>query len=362
MDEAGLRAAFSQLDGAQRADVMGEARRTQDVEAAKPRMYYNQLYRFTLALFPNLAPLPVTFLPLRAFVGSYVLERGNQAASLSGVLSHLTRICKAKEEWAVSDADLGTIKEDIKWLKKMYPSAPTPTRELSVAERLRFYEVCNDGSAEGALALALLTFCVASQMRWEEVIGLHEEDVTLGDHGILIKVIRDKTHQTTLSAWPRVCARYPPWFAAHDPLIPLQRYLTRYAGGPLGARPVRRGSSFFTQLERSEEGAVRAGREPLTPAYARQLLVRYLTAANVTDANGLLKFSLHSGRATGFNDLANRLYLGRVAAAEAGGWAEGGCISQAYQRRTAADISASLFINMIRVCRDLKREGPPGSA
>lgn len=362
MDEAGLRSAFSELGGVERAGVVGAARLTHDTEAAKPLMYRNQYSRFSLALFPYQPELPVTFVPLRAFLGSYVLERGNKSSGLSGVLSHLARICKAAGQWSVSDTDLGTIKEDIKWLKRMYPSPAVPTRELSTDERLRFYAACADGTLEGALAHALLSTCVAAQMRFTEAIGLHEEDVRLGEHGLLIQVVRDKTHQSTLAPYPRACARYPPWFAAHDAMPPLQRYLTRYAGGPLSERPVRKGYFFFTQPERVDGGAARAGNRPLTPEFARALLIRYLNTAGVVNPDGLLNFSLHFARTTGFNDLANRLYLGRRVAAEAGGWAEGGCITQSYQKRTAADISSSLFISLLRVCRDLKREGPPGSA
>ena len=362
MDEVGLRSAFSLLSGTERVELVAAARLTQDTEATKPRMYYNQYRRFSSALFPGVPELPVTFVPLRAFLGSYALQRGNKASGLSGVLSHLARISRATGEWAVSESDLDALKEDIKWLKRTYPSAPEPARELSLDERLRFYAACADGTAEGALAHALLALCVAAQMRFTEVIRLHEEDVTLGDHGVLIKVIRDKTHQTTLSPFPRVCARYPPWFSKHDAMPPLQSYLTRYAGGPPGERPVRKGHHFLTQLERVDEGRMQAGGRPLTPGYSRQLLIRYLRTAGVINPDGLFKLNLHFGRTTGFNDVANRLYLGRKAAAEAGGWAEGGCIAKHYQQRTATDIAASMFIELVRVCRDLKREGPPGSA
>ena len=63
-----------------------------------------------------------------------------------------------------------------------------------------------------------------------------------------------------------------------------------------------------------------------------------------------------------FNDFANQLYLGRVVAAEAGGWTEGGCVAESYQRRTALDLSCSIYIELLRVCDLMGRPRPSSDA
>ena len=102
-----------------------------------------------------------------------------------------------------------------------------------------------------------------------------------------------------------------------------------------------------------------SGEERLDDSYARALLKRFLDAGGVADADGLLNLSLHFGRTTGFNDLANKCFLGRLLAAEAGGWEEGTCVAENYQRRTAEDLGSAIYIAMVRVSRDLGWTMPP---
>jgi len=59
------------------------------------------------------------------------------------------------------------------------------------------------------------------------------------------------------------------------------------------------------------------------------------------------------GTAHDFNDLANGLFLGRVLAAGCGGWAEGSCVAKHYERMSAADLGAAVYIQLRRVCADL---------
>ena len=221
-------------------------------------------------------------------------------------------------------------------------------------DRERFYAACARGGAPGAQAHALMSMSVAAQARFSEVIGLHEPDVVLRrDLGILISVILDKTHKMTLNAYPRVCARYPGRFLAHDAFFPVSHYLATCAGRDESSLPVP-GRPFFTKLVCRADGSYAAGTEPLDADYARALLLRFLKAADIADADALLNFSLHFARTSGFSDLANKMFLGRLLAAEAGGWAEGGCVAESYQRRTAEDLASALHISLVRVGRDLR--------
>ena len=103
----------------------------------------------------------------------------------------------------------------------------------------------------------------------------------------------------------------------------------------------------------SREGRLVAGYEPLDRDFSRALLLLFFNRAGLAEPEELLHFNLHFARSTGFSDLANKMFLGRVMAAAAGGWAEGGCIAESYQRRTAEDLASAIHISLVRVCRDL---------
>ena len=171
------------------------------------------------------------------------------------------------------------------------------------------------------------------------------------DLGVLIQVIYSKTRHGDLKPYPRVCPRVPLHFRVHDAYPRLTLYLAECAGRSPATPPVP-GVPLFTRLTRGADGRTVASSEPLTEEYTRKLLLRFLHAAHVTDANGLLDFSLHFARTTGFNDLANKLFLGRVTAAEAGGWEEGGCVAEHYQRRTAEDLACAIHRALRGACRD----------
>ncbi len=64
---------------------------------------------------------------------------------------------------------------------------------------------------------------------------------------------------------------------------------------------------------------------------------------------------------SGFNDLANKIFLGRLLAAEAGGWEEGGCVAESYQRRTAQDLACAIHRAMRSACRDFGWTMPEGT-
>jgi len=66
-----------------------------------------------------------------------------------------------------------------------------------------------------------------------------------------------------------------------------------------------------------------------------------------------MDLTCHTFRTSGFNDLANGLFLGRVLAAGCGGWSEGTCVAKHYQRMTAADLAAAVYIHLRRNCVDL---------
>lgn len=353
----GVLKAFGELSGEDKARAIHLARRNYDHDAVKPRMYRNQYRDFVTRNFPGKPTMPVRFVALRAFVSAYVCERGNKASNLSDVISALHRGTNCVGDWDVSDTELAVVKGDARWLVLMYPSAPTVTRALSVEERLLFYDACASGGAEGALARAIVKMGVSGQMRFEELIGLCEEDVSFGEHGVLVSVVRDKTHKTTLTPYPRVCPRYPPWFGVHDAWVEMKSFRACYGPeaprGVVAAHPRR---PFLTKLVLTADG-YRASEEPLDAPYVRRLLLRFLAGTVGGDASECL--NLHCFRSTGFNDIANKLYLGRVAAAEAGGWTEGGCIAQSYQRRTAMDLSCSIYIELLRVCDLLGRARPP---
>lgn len=354
--QANLPRLWGALSGAESAMVLGQAQVLQAYNSTKPRMYRQQFVAYMREKFPSLPPLPVLFVPLRGFMSTYVFVRGNKASNLSGVISALRTGTQCVDEWALEESEYSRVKKDAAWLTKMYPSAPEPVRELSTSERECFYRACAEGGAEGMLAMAILVVSVAAQMRFSETITLWEQDVVFGEHGILISVVLDKTHKTTLKPYPRVCARYPPFFSVHDAWPALHRYLKVYGpGAPMGAGPPCKKRPFFTKLV-GVGAACRSSSEPLDAPYTKGLLERFLKVS-VTDWRGAL--NLHCFRSTGFNDLANRMYLGRVNAAEAGGWTEGGCVAESYQRRSALDLSCSIYIEYLRVCALLGRDKPP---
>jgi hypothetical protein len=232
-----------------------------------------------------------------------------------------------------------------------FPEPPRPTRAISLCERERFYACCETGGADGLLAAAVMAMCTGSQMRFQELILLQRRDVDVTSAlGVLIEVIRPKTQQDNLRPHPRMAPRLPLHMRRHDAFTHVQRYL--WANGRATARDPASEAPFF----------VCAGtQEPLTATYARALLTRFLRAARVEDADGLLTFSLHFARSSGFNDLANKLFLGRLIAAEAGGWEEGGCVAESYQRRTAEDLACALHRAMRSACRDFDWAMPPGT-
>lgn len=353
----GLPSAWAALTGPECAEALGRAQEESAFSAVKPAMYRRQYGRYVSERFVGVAVLPVLFIPLRAFISSYVVERENKASNLSSVVSALHSGTACVGEWALTEAEYVLLKKDIAWLKKSYPSAPVPVRELTVSERELFYAACERGGPEGLLAMVIVKVSVAAQMRFTETTSLWEQDVVLGEHGVLIEVILDKTHKTSLKPFPRVCCRYPPFFGVHDANPTLQRYLKVYGpGAPRGAGAPRRDRPFLTKLV-GEGVNMRASDEELDSAYVKRLLERFFLAAGLRDVAEVL--NLHCFRSTGFNDIANRMYLGRRNAAEAGGWAEGGCVLESYQRRTAMDLSCSIYMEFLRVCALLRRENPP---
>jgi hypothetical protein len=348
---SGAASVFRALDGDARAAVVATARVFHDAEAEKPRIYRAQLFRFCGALWPNQAHTVVRFTQTRAFIASWVIDRGNHATSASDIVSFIKRAARARGEWELTACEEEELRADCRWLRPAFPEPPRPTRALSLCERERFYACCADAGDDGLLAAAIMSLSTGSQMRFTEVIGLKETDVTVVTHlGVLIAVIMDKTHKRELKPYPRVAPRLPLHFRLHDALPRVTQYLWS-VGRPAG-RPPTKGAPFFT----------RAGTtEALTAPYARALLLRFLHAARVEDADGLLDFSLHFARSTGFNDLSNKLFLGRLTAAEAGGWEEGGCVAESYQRRTAEDLACAIHRNLRAACRDFGWTMPPGT-
>ena len=352
---AGAQAAFRMLSGADRAAAMGEARYCHDVGAEKPRMYRLQFYKFCGDMWRAQIFVTVRFTQLRAFIASYVVDRGNHASSARDIVGFIRRATAPRGEWELDAVDEGELAADCRYLRIAFPEPPRPTRGLSLEERERFYASCAGGGDEGVLAAAIMSTSAGSQMRFTEVIALEQCDVTVVPAlGVLIDVIRDKTHKSDLKPHPRVAPRLPLHFRHHDATPRVTQYLA--ARGQLPGAAPRVGAPFFTRVATSE---------PLTAAYARGLLLRFLHAARVEDPNGLLDFSLHFARTTGFNDLANKLFLGRIIAAEAGGWEEGGCVAESYQRRTAEDLACALHRNLRSACRDFgwimpEGTGPPG--
>lgn len=340
---SGAAAAFRALDGEGRAAAIREARFLHDTEADKPRIYRLQYFKFCAEMWPAFVNVTVRITQLRAFIFSYVVDRGNHAKSAGDIICFIRRATKARQEWALSAADEADMAADARWLRQSFPEPPKPTRGLSLEERERYYRCCENAGAEGTLAAALMATSTSAQMRFTEVIELCECDVTVRPPlGVLIEVIQDKTHKDDLKPHPRVAPRLPLHMRAHDATPRVLLYL-QSSGKRLGSSPLA-GAKFFT---RSDTGA------PLTAEYARALLLRFLRAARVEDPDGLLNFSLHFARSTGFNDLSNKLFLGRIIAAEAGGWEEGGCVAESYQRRTAEDLACAIHRNLRAACRDL---------
>ena len=52
--------------------------------------------------------------------------------------------------------------------------------------------------------------------------------------------------------------------------------------------------------------------------------------AGIPRSEGFMLLSCHTFRTTGYNDITNGLYLGRVLAAGCGGWSEGTCVAEHY--------------------------------
>ena len=358
---AGARAAFVLLTGDERAEAMDLTRRLYDSEAQKPRCYRAQYYAFCKEHWPAMLPTQIRFTPLRAFIASYVIDRGNMAKYVGDIVSAVRRAALALDEWGLDSHEEAELASDRLWLSRAFPEPPRVTRGLTLEERSRFHAACAAGGAAGLQAAAIMNLSVGTQARFTEVIRLNEDDVVLRhDLGVLVQVMRPKTQQDNLKPHPRCAPRLPLHFREFDAYHAVKLYLDEVAGRAPSTAPTA-GRPFFTQLTRNAAGGLVPGTKPLTPDYARSLLLRFLAAAHVADGLNLLNLNLHFARTTGFNDLANKLYLGRVIAAEAGGWEEGGCVAESYQRRSAEDLACALHRALRSACRDFEWTMPAGT-
>jgi hypothetical protein len=117
---------FRVLGGDDRAAALGGARVLHDTLAPKPRMYHRQFYAFCQAMWADRVWTSIRFTQMRAFIASYVVDRGNHAKSSADIVSYVRRAGRAKGEWALTVEEERELAADCRWLRVAFPSPRAP--------------------------------------------------------------------------------------------------------------------------------------------------------------------------------------------------------------------------------------------
>jgi hypothetical protein len=161
---------------------------------------------------------------------------------------------------------------------------------------------------------------------------------------VLIAGVLNKMRHNTLDALARVAPRLPLHLRAHDASDPLRRHLFLDAGW--GSRAVSARTPVFREPEQGADGVWRLSQRPLSSATARGFIVKFLAAAGVQSAGD--PFSLHFGRAAGFNLLHNTLMLDKPLCAAAGGWRVHDVIDEHYHKQCPLELAVRIHYELLR--------------
>jgi hypothetical protein len=202
---------------------------------------------------------------------------------------------------------------------------------------------------EARLCAALVKMMVGMQARATELLdgALWAGDVVFHCYGVLISSVLNKCRKATLDPVARVAPRLPEHLKQHDPLEALHRHLHRDAGWASGMPPHNKPVFLLPVL--NSAGKWELSSTPLSAGQGREIILKYLRLAGVPHDAEVFSFSLHFGRAAGFNLLHNTLMVERQLCAAAGGWRHGDVIDKHYHTPSPLELAVRIRLEFVRL-------------
>ena len=344
---AGALEAYARLSGAEKVATLTEARITLAAGSDR-RVQARKRYITAMRInFPRMLIFPVTLEAILVYSSDHVLLHGNKSHGVGDMISELRCACRALGEWGLTVDDEFFLLANSRFLKRAFPSetALPPSLTLAQLEQLYLYlERANTLCSR--LCLALVTLMVLAQARATELCDGHlwRGDVHFHAYGVLIAGVLNKMRHNTLDALARVAPALPTFLRAHDASGPLRRHLFIDAGW--GTHAVTARTPVFREPECGADGVWRLSDRPLSSSSARSMITKYLAAAGVQSV--VDPFSLHFGRAAGFNLLHNTLMLDKPLCAAAGGWRTHDVIDKHYHKQSPLELAVRIHYDLLR--------------
>ncbi len=352
---AGVGDSYGMLSGPERFRALQAAALSVSAGAPKKVGRRAAFIKFMQESFPFMNPLPVTLEGVVVYCADHVLVQGNKSAYLGDVVSQLRVATTALGEWALSEEDEEHLRHANRFIQRSFPSAVAPQPTLSVEQLTKMYKFLDTlDCVEARLCSALVKMMVGMQARATELLdgALWAGDLVFHAYGVLVSSVLNKCRKATLDPVARVAPRLPEHFKLHDPMESLHKHLFLDAGWARGApahnKPV------FLQPVRAASGAWELSDAPLTAEAGRSIIIKYLNLAGVAHDPKMFSFSMHFGRAAGFNMLHNTLMVERNLCAAAGGWRHGDVLDKHYHVRSPLELAVNIRMAFTRTAELLR--------
>jgi hypothetical protein len=346
--QAGARALFATMSGPEMSAALHGAVLAVTAGAPKNVGRLNAFVKFMQAKFPFIPPLPVVLEGVMVYCANHVVVLGHMSKYLSDVVSELRVATRPRGQWGLSEDDEAHLLAVNQFLQRSFPSAsaPQPTLSLEQLERLYRHLAALD-CVEARLCAALVKMMVGMQARASELLdgALWAGDIVFHAYGVLINSVLNKCRKNTLDPVARVAPRLPEHLAVHDPMEALHAHLFRDAGWAAGAQPHNR--PVFQRPILGADGKWALSGEALSRDAGRDIILKHLRLAGVAHDPAVFSFTLHFGRAAGFNLLHNTLMVDRELCAAAGGWRHGDVLDKHYQVRSPLELAVSIRAQFI---------------
>jgi hypothetical protein len=347
---AGLDKTCIELTGAEVLAAVRSAAITASAGAPKKVGRLKAYEEFMRRKFPFLTPLPVQVEGVMVYCTEHVIVGGYKAKYLSDIVSELRTATRPLGLWGLSAEDEEHLLTVNKFLQRSFPCASAPQPTLSLEQLAKLYRYLDTlDCVEARLCSALIKMMVCMQARATELLdgALWAGDIAFHPFGVLINSVLNKCRKGTLDPMARVAPRLPEHMQLHDVFYSLQQYLYKDAGWadgmPVANTPV------FRQPQLGADGKWALSDAPLSAVNGRQIILKYLSLAGVVHDPEIFAFTMHFGRAAGFNLLHNTLMLERTLCAAAGGWRHGDVIDKHYHVRSPLELAVNFRLAFLRL-------------
>ena len=353
--DTGAAAKYALLSGPEKYAAIERSRIMAAVGSSKRLGRIDSYVEFMKTNFPFLQPLPVCLAGVTVWCSDYVILHGNMSLYIRNVVSDLRCATRALGQWGLDADDEVHLALCNKQLRRDFPSAPVPQPTLLLSELCMLYDYLESHDClEARLVGVLIRAMVCMQARASELCdgALWNGDLVFHQFGVLIFSILNKCRKDTLEPMARVAPRLPNHLGRHDLAQPLHFYLHNDAGW--GTSSFSPNTPVFRVPKQSASGAWFLSDTPLSSECARDLIIKYLRLAGVIPKDSLFHFTMHFGRAAGFNLLHNTMMLDRDLCAAAGGWVHQDIIGKHYHKSSPLELAVRIRLDLLSKASQLK--------